>query len=188
MDSSYPKCESISSSEKDIEYLRVIYPFQACSSIKTTNSFTNQLSVQLNEIVKLVEDDVEGLDYDKSWLKVFNSEGVTGMIPSKCVEPLLEHQLQDFVFIRRPALNGALAYNKWYFGNITRFDAILLLNKYAANGDYLVRDSDVSFFVFLFYFIMCMSYLKISQLFLYPKAFFKIKKEQNIKLRLFKIN
>ena len=148
LDSSYPKCESISSSEKDIEYLRVIYPFQASSNIKITNSYTNQLSVQLNEIVKLVEDDVEGLDYDKSWLKVFNSEGVTGMIPSKCVEPLLEHQLQDFVFIRRPAANGTLAYNKWYFGSITRFDAILLLNKYATNGDYLVRDSDVGFFFF----------------------------------------
>lgn len=143
LDSSYPKCESISSSEKDIEYLRVIYPFKASSCLKTTNSYTNELSVQVNEIVKLVEDDVEGLDFDKSWLKVFNSEGVTGMIPSKCVEPLLEHQLQDFVFIRRPSINGILAYKKWYFGNITRFDTILLLNKYATNGDYLVRDSDV---------------------------------------------
>ncbi|RNA28422.1 cytoplasmic NCK1 isoform X1, partial [Brachionus plicatilis] len=142
LDSSYPKCESISSSEKDIEYLRVIYPFKASANIKATNSYSNELSVQVNEIVKLVEDDAEGLDYDKSWLKVFNSEGATGMIPSKCVEPLLEHQLQDFVFIRRPSSTGVLAYNNWYFGNITRFETVLLLNKYASNGDYLVRDSD----------------------------------------------
>lgn len=66
------------------------------------------------------------------------------MIPSKCVEPILDNQLQDFVFIRRPTTLGLLAYNPWYFGNITRFETILLLNKYATNGDYLVRDSDVS--------------------------------------------
>lgn len=142
LDTSYPKCESISSNEKEIEYLRVIYPYTASSSMKTTNSFNNELSVSVNEIVKLVEDDTEGLDYDKSWIKVFNSQGITGMIPSKCVEPLLEHQLQEFVFIRRPTTYGPLAFNKWYYGNITRFEAILLLNKYATNGDYLVRDSD----------------------------------------------
>lgn len=145
LDSSYPKCgESISSNEKEIEYLRVIYPYNTSgSSTKSTNSDTHELTVHVNDIVKLVEDDTEGLDYDKSWLKVFNSQGITGMIPSKCVEPLLEYQLQDFVFIRQPTTIGPLAFNKWYFGNITRFETIMLLNKYATNGDYLVRDSDV---------------------------------------------
>ena len=32
----------------------------------------------------------------------------------------------------------------WYFGNISRFETIVLFNKFATNGDFLVRDSDVS--------------------------------------------
>jgi hypothetical protein len=99
--------------------------------------------VELNEIVKLVEDDVDGLDYEKSWIKVFNSQGVVGMIPASCVEPVVDNQLEDFVFIRRPTCVGMFANEPWYFGNVPRFDAIVLLNKYAENGDYVVRDSDV---------------------------------------------
>ena len=146
LDSSYAKCESISSNEKELEYLRVIYPHQARNlnhdgSIKTS---LNELTVYYNEIVRLVEDDHECLDSDKSLIKVFNSQGVTGMIPSNCVEPILDSQLSNFVFVRRPTCVGLFANRNWYFGNITRFETILLLNKYGKNGDYLVRDSDVS--------------------------------------------
>ena len=139
LDISNPKCESISSNEKDIEYLRVVFPHNANDFAHTSN----ELSVDYNEIVKLIEDDNECLDCDKSWIKVFNSQGITGMIPSTCVEPILDNLLINFVFIRHPTSVGLFARNSWYFGNITRFETILLFNKYANFGDFLVRDSDV---------------------------------------------
>lgn len=127
------KCESITSIDRDIEYVRVRHPYKAKNS--------NEVSVTVNEILKLIEEDNE-IDLNKSWLKVFNSQGITGVIPSSCVEPIIE--LKSFIFVRRPTTVGMFANNAWYFGNISRFDTILLLNKYATNGDYLVRDSDVS--------------------------------------------
>lgn len=152
-----PKCgaieESLSSNEKDTEYLRVIFAYNAPTNLNNNNNNTTttrssqlELSVEVNEVVKLIEDDPDCLDSEKSWIKVFNSQGLSGMIPSKCVEPIILDTTagQDFVFLRRPTCVGALAYNPWYFGNITRFETIMLLNKYAQNGDYLVRDSDVS--------------------------------------------
>ena len=134
------KCESISSNEKEIEYVRVRYAHTA----GTSNEQFNELSVSVNEILRVVEDDNESMENEKSWLKVFNSHGLIGLIPYKCVEPILDHQLNNFVFIRRPAQTGMFANKSWYFGNITRFDTIILFDKYAAMGDYLVRDSDVS--------------------------------------------
>ena len=173
------KCESISSNERDIEYLRVIFAYTA--------KRVNELSVAHNEIVKLIDDDAglivpgggggggggdggddvqlhDHVDYDKCWLKVFSSRGLVGLIPSNCVEPLLENNLtkccggggvdggdgDSFVFIRRPSGVGLFANADWYYGNVSRFDAILLLNRYGTNGDFLVRDSDVSSVVFIF--------------------------------------
>ena len=139
------KCESVSSNEKEIEYVRVIYAYEASHSSKPTdsNSSMHELSVGLNEILKLIEDDNECLDYDKSWIKVFNCQGVSGRIPSNCVQPILDHQLNDFVFIRQPTCIGMFPNNPWYFGNITRFETVILFNKFAKTGDFLVRDSDV---------------------------------------------
>jgi hypothetical protein len=139
------KCESISSNEKEIEYVRVIYPHKARKSCEYSNPIIlNELTIEPNEILKLIEDDNECLDYDKSWLKVFNCQGVTGIIPSSCVQPIIDNQLTDFVFIRRPTLQGIFGNKMWYFGNISRFETIVLFNKFATNGDFLVRDSDVS--------------------------------------------
>lgn len=145
LDMSNPKCESISSNEKEIEYLRVIFPHNPRNNSFQSTINNHELNVDYNEIVKLIEDDTEGLDCDKSYIKVFNSRGVTGMIPSSCVEPILDHQLNNFIFIRHPTNVGHFANSDWYFGNISRFDSILLLNRYASSGDFLVRDSEVSF-------------------------------------------
>ena len=138
------KSESISSSDRDFDYVKVIHAYKS----NKKNETKVELTVDVNEILKVIEDDEELLDYDKSWIKVFNSQGITGFIPSNCVEPILDHQLKNFVFIRRPTTIGLFANNSWYFGNISRFDAIILLNRYAVNGDYLVRDSDVNIFYF----------------------------------------
>jgi NCK adaptor protein len=138
LDISYAKCESISSNEKEIEYLRVIFSHASSSS----TAAPHELNVVYNEIVKLIEDDCECLDSDKSFIKVFNSQGLTGMIPSTCVEPILDNQLNDFVFIRHPTCVGLFANSEWYFGNITRFETILIFNKFATSGDFIVRDSD----------------------------------------------
>jgi len=139
------KCESISSNEKEIEYVRVIYPHRARKSCEYSNPIIlNELTIEVSEILKLIEEDNECLDYDKSWLKVFNSQGITGLIPSNCVQPILDNQLTEFVFVRRPTTQGIFGNKPWYFGNITRFETIVLLNKFAVNGDFLIRDSDVS--------------------------------------------
>jgi hypothetical protein len=150
--SNNPKYDSISSTEKDVEYYRVVYPHRANTrgSDSSEHTTADELTVELNEIVKLVEDDADALDYERSWIKVLNGQGIVGMIPAHCVEPVLDDQLDGYVFVRRPTCVGAFAGEPWYYGNIARFDAILLLNKYAVNGDYLLRDSDVihlSFFL-----------------------------------------
>lgn len=144
-DQNNTKCESISSNEKEIEYVRVIYSHNARKSCEYSNPIIlNELTIEPDEILKIIEDDNECLDYDKSWLKVFNCEGITGLIPSSCVQPILDNHLIDFVFIRRPTTQGIFGNKTWYFGNISRFETIILFNKFATNGDYLVRDSDVS--------------------------------------------
>jgi hypothetical protein len=159
------QAESISSSEKDVEYVRVIYEHEARRSVGLSSSNSgsklNELSVQINEILKLVDDDLNesvscsmpsqphtpylNQSNDKIiWIKVFNSEGITGFIPSNCVQPLLldSNQTKDFVFIRHPSSIGTFANQIWYFGNISRNETNKLLNKYAADGDFLVRDSE----------------------------------------------
>ena len=94
-DSNNPtKCESISSIDRDTEYVRVRHAFQA-----KKNNLNNELSVSVNEVLKLIEDDNELLDSDKSWLKVFNSRGLIGIIPSSCVEPTLDQQINSFKFV-----------------------------------------------------------------------------------------
>lgn len=137
------KCESISSNEKDLEYVRVVYAHRARKSCEYSNPIiVNEITVDVGEVLKLIEEDSEYLDYDKSWLKVFNSQGITGLIPSNCVQPILDNQMTHFVFIRRPTSQGIFGNNPWYFGNITRFETIILFNKFASNGDFIVRDSD----------------------------------------------
>lgn len=134
--------------------MRVIYPHRARASCEYSNPIIlNELTIEVDEILKLIEEDNECLDYDKSWLKVFNSQGITGLIPSKCVQPILDNQMTEFVFIRRPTSQGIFGNSAWYFGNITRFETIILFNKFGVNGDYLVRDSDVrEFFSFNLFF------------------------------------
>jgi hypothetical protein len=138
------KCESISSNEKEVEYVRVRYAHQAGSL--TNNEQIDELNVDINEILRVVEDDSEFMENGKSWLKVFNSHGVTGFIPYSCVEPILDNQMNNFLFIRMPSKVGYFANRDWYFGNISRFDTIILFEKFATYGDFIVRDSDVSYF------------------------------------------
>lgn len=115
---------------------------------------THELNVKQNEILKVIDDDLDdklfmnnNSNNEKLWIKVFNSEAETGYIPYTCVEPILDNDLENFVFIRRPAKSGKFANQSWYYGKISRFDSIILLNKYANNGDFLIRDSDVSIFI-----------------------------------------
>ena len=150
------KYESLSSNERDIEFVRVIYPHTAAATSTGQNApdYVNgdqvhpgaaELTVTVNEVLKLIEDDNEGLDFDKSWVKVFNSQGVTGMIPSSCVQPIIADSNGgggDFVFIRRPTCIGMFANQPWYYGNISRVEANTLLNKYGQNGDFILRDSE----------------------------------------------
>ena len=141
------KCESISSNEKEIEYVKVRYAHHA--GPPNINSELNELNVTVNEILRIVEDETELIpDNEKPWLKVFNSRGLTGLIPYSCVEPCITDN--NFVFVRHPAKVGVYADQNWYFGNISRFDTILNFDKYAELGDFLVRDSDVSLLIILF--------------------------------------
>lgn len=165
--------ESISSNEKDIEYVRVIYPYRSrdddfshqyhqqqqqqqqrrsAASSSRRSSTLIELSVERNEILRIVEDvdpDTSSASCDQARLKVFNSQGLVGYIPSRCVEPIImdAHSAAEFVFVRRPAVCGHLAFNPWYFGNVTRQEAVGLMNRYGRNGDFLVRDSDVRFLI-----------------------------------------
>lgn len=150
--SSQQKHESLSSAERDVEYVRVMYAFDAASE-----SLPDRLSVRVNDVLKLIDDDQDQQDQqqdlDRSWLKVMNSQGVVGYIPSKCVQPIIlnDEQQKEFVFIRRPTCVGLFAHMPWYYGNVSRLETNALLNKYAVNGDYLVRDSEREVLNLLFF-------------------------------------
>lgn len=132
------KHESVSSTERDIEYVRVMYAFEA--------NEPDKLSIGVSDVLKLIDDEQQEQQDDDSraWLKVMNSQGVVGHIPSKCVQPIIlsDEQLKEFVFIRRPTCVGLFAGMPWYFGNVSRVESNALLNKFAVNGDFLVRDSE----------------------------------------------
>lgn len=132
----------------EIEYVKVIYAHEAHTD--------NHLTVRINELLKLVDESANGdmlnangdqLDltddcYDEfssPWLRVMNCRGSTGLIPSNCVQPVIN---SNFVFIRKPAERGLFANRPWYYGNISRYEANVLLNKFGSNGDFLLRDSE----------------------------------------------
>jgi hypothetical protein len=53
--------------------------------------------------------------------------------------------------MRKPVENCLFPNSIWYFGNISRQETNLLLNKYGKNGDYLVRDCERDVSVFLIF-------------------------------------
>jgi hypothetical protein len=132
---------SISSGEKEIEYYRVIYPFKPLTILGETPNQSENFDINVNDVVKLLEDEFEYMDAESKdqMLKVFTSCGEIGFIPANIVQPIVD---PNFLFLRHPAKRGLFAGFNWYFGNITRIETNNLLNKYASNGDYLVRDSE----------------------------------------------
>jgi hypothetical protein len=129
------KSDSFSSAEKEIEYVRIIYGYKA--------KCEGELTVNINDILKIIDDEI---DYDNTWIRAMDCHGTYGVLPSKCVEPILD---SNMVFIRKPANRGLFANNDWYFGNISRYETNTLLNKYGKNGDFLVRDSEHNVSIFL---------------------------------------
>lgn len=82
------------------------------------------------------------------WLKVANSYGHNGLIPSNCVQPFIDtsNNTSNIIQLRNNSKNSSennLFSNQiWYFGSISRYEANLLLNKYGCVGDFLVRDCE----------------------------------------------
>jgi hypothetical protein len=143
VDENTSKGDSLSSNENDCEYVRVVYPYIA----KTDN----ELTINPDEILRVVEDEINSsFDLINTWTKVVNSRGNIGLIPSNCVHPIVD----TVNLMRKPVENCLFPNSIWYFGNISRQETNLLLNKYGKNGDYLVRDCerDVSVYSTLFSF------------------------------------
>lgn len=133
---------SNNNNEKEIEYVRVLYPCKGASIHMYEQNHIEEsefeLSVERNEILRVLDEFA-----NDERIRVLNSCGLVGLVSSRCVEPLILDQ--EFVFLRRPALIGSLAPSPWYFGSLSRHEAIALMNQYGARGDYLVRDSEVCF-------------------------------------------
>ena len=131
VDENTSKGDSLSSNENDCEYVRVVYQYVA----KTDN----ELTINPDEILRVVEDEINSsFDLINTWTKVVNSRGNVGLIPSNCVQPFVD----TINLMRKPVENCLFPNSIWYFGNISRQETNLLLNKYGKNGDYLVRDCE----------------------------------------------
>jgi hypothetical protein len=140
VDENTSKGDSLSSNENDCEYVRVVYPYIA----KTDN----ELTINSDEILRVVEDEINSsFDLINTWTKVVNSRGNIGLIPSNCVHPIVD----TVNLMRKPVENCLFPNSIWYFGNISRQETNLLLNKYGKNGDYLVRDCERDVSVFLIF-------------------------------------
>ena len=131
------KGDSLSSNENDCEYVRVIYAYIAKSD--------NELTINPDEILRVVEDEINcsmngnnNFDSTNTWTKVVNSRGHIGLIPSNCVQPIVD----NINLMRKPVENCLFPNSVWYFGNISRQETNLLLNKYGKIGDFLVRDCE----------------------------------------------
>jgi hypothetical protein len=141
-DENASKGESLSSNENDCEYVRVIYAYTA--------KCDGELTITIDEMLRLVEDEIVGGSNQDSWIKVVNARGNMGLIPSNCVQPIVE----NINLMRKPVENGVFTNCLWYFGNISRQETNLLLNKYGKNGDFLVRDCERDVSLNSLYFVL----------------------------------
>jgi len=129
-----------------------------------SSSNSEELSFNKDETLEIVEKPL----VDPEWWRARNQEGAFGLIPRNYVQTLstdsgcpqitpesqssssLSGQSQGAGSSRTPSggirchynLSGPFADKVWYFGNITRQECEALLNQYAEDGDFLIRNSE----------------------------------------------
>ena len=149
-----------SSSSAVIDTVRAVYAFQS--------SVPEELTFDKDEILYIIAKP----ETDPDWLRARNSAGACGLIPRNYVKTLSKdsglpptpesHSNSSLCGAagqqpQQPAatttttaararydISGAFAAKDWYWGDITRADAEQMLNKYAVDGDFLLRASETN--------------------------------------------
>ena len=154
-----------------IETVVALYPFASSNS--------EELSFEKDETLEILEKPL----VDPEWWKARNGKLEVGLIPRNYVQTLStdsgfprttpESQSESSLSgqshgasSRTPSgglrsrynISGPFANKDWYYGNITRAECDQMMNAYAVDGDFLIRDSETN--VSIFYYNKVYMYIK----------------------------
>lgn len=115
-----------------------------------------ELSFQKDEKLEIIERP----ENDPDWWKVQNERGEVGLVPKNYVKVIANNRTSsnmgdlnnDFSRLKMDLLdnnnfNGvstAINNQVWYYGNISRGECDVMLNEFADDGDFLIRDSETN--------------------------------------------
>ena len=143
-----------------------------------TSSNNEELSFEKDELLEILEKPI----VDPDWWKARNQKGEVGLIPRNYVQTLstdsgfptmtpesqsnssLSGHSQGGASSRtasgggprtRYHLSGPFADREWYYGDITRNDCEHMLNQYAEDGDFIIRDSETNVSCYFNIFCCC---------------------------------
>ena len=131
-----------------------------------TGSNSEELSFEKGDKLVIIDKPPE----DPEWWKARNSRGETGLVPRNYVQIVEEGSDMDATSAtnssctpqsqstsslsntsslglsgvggRKQFVSGPLSDKDWYYGKITRLQCEEMLTKYAADGDFIIRDSE----------------------------------------------
>lgn len=145
-----------------IEMVVALYPFASSNS--------EELSFEKDETLEILEKP----RVDPEWWKARNGRSEIGLIPRNYVQstdsgfPQTTPESQSESSLsghshgassRTPSggmrsrfnISGPFADKQWYYGNITRAECDQMMNAYAEDGDFLIRDSETNVSNLIFY-------------------------------------
>ncbi|XP_069747228.1 cytoplasmic protein NCK2b [Narcine bancroftii] len=122
---------------KVLHMVQTLYPFSSVTE--------EELNFEKGEIMDVIEKP----ENDPEWWKCQNSKGQIGLVPKNYVIILNEGPAMSISHTSQrshtgPSSTGKFAGKEWYYGNVTRHQAEVVLNERGIDGDFLVRDSESS--------------------------------------------
>lgn len=123
-----------------LDIVVALYPFQSQNS--------EEISFQKNEKLEIIERP----ENDPDWWRARNDKGEIGLVPKNYVKVITDTiETLDNDLNRLNINNGNgntdgldLTNQIWYYGSISRGDCDKLLNDFAKDGDFLIRDSETN--------------------------------------------
>ena len=112
-----------------------------------------ELSFQKSERLEIIERPAN----DPDWWKARNQSGQVGLVPKNYVQVISElapqHEVRSTLGLsspsivqknRLPIVSNDIPERVWYFGNISRGQCDQMLNEFAEDGDFVIRDSETN--------------------------------------------
>lgn len=120
---------------------------------------------------------------DPDWWEARKIDGTTGLVPRNYVEvvhdaePVFGKPGASLAAAARPTPAGVVARTPapfareaWFYGKVARRDAESMLNKYARNGEFIVRESETK--VCIYYVLIMVALCEICQIIISARGLF----------------